>query len=67
MSKTLDNGHWHREDHMQRMTDAEWKAILLAYGDTITRAGHVRKLHGKKIGFGVVEVTKMPLDTESDK
>lgn len=67
MTKKLDNSHWHREDYVQRMTEAEWKTILLGYHDTITWQGHVRKLNGKKIGFGVVEVTKVPLDTESEE
>ena len=66
MSEILDNGHWQLETFVQRMTEAAWKKVLLDYGDIITWQGHVRKLHGKKIGFGVVEVTKIPLDRQKE-
>lgn len=65
MSDTMENGlsdnHWRIEDFCQRMTEAEWRKVLLGEYDTITCKGYVRKLIGHKIGFGVVEVSKTPL------
>ena len=58
----LSKNHWATEDFCQRKTVAEWRKILLEERDTITWRGHVRKLVGRNIGFGVVEVTKAPLD-----
>ena len=45
----------------QRMTVAEWRAMLLENGDTMIRRGRLRKLVGKNIGAGVIEVRLEPL------
>ncbi len=58
----LSDWHWQIEDHVQRMPVAQWRKILLDERDTITWRGHVRRLVGKSIGFGLVEVSKVPLD-----
>ena len=62
MENGLSNGHWLIENFRQRMTVAEWKKILLGEYDTITSAGHVRKLVADNLGFGVVEIYKAPLE-----
>ncbi len=56
--KILTAGHWKSEAYAQRMTTRCWKLILLNNDDQITFEGRVRKLVGKNIGFGVVEVSK---------
>ena len=62
MENGLSDNHWRIEDFCQRMTEAEWRKILLGDYDTITCKGHVRKLVALKIGFGVVEVSKVPME-----
>ena len=57
-SRILTNGHWKDESYAQRMTTRCWKLILLNNDDNITFNGRVRRLVGKNIGFGVVEVSK---------
>ena len=64
MENGLSDNHWHMEGFRQRMTETEWRKILLGEYDTITCKGHVRKLVGNKIGFGVVEVSKVPLSEQ---
>lgn len=58
----LDRNHWQTEDFKQRMTHQEWKKMLLANEDTITYNACVRQLVAKKLGYGVVEVSKTPLE-----
>ena len=64
MSKgiALNNNHWRLEDYKQRMTEADWREILLADRDMLTMNGRVRYLTAKKLGYGVVEVSKVPLE-----
>jgi len=62
MENGLSDGHWQIEDFKQRITEAEWRKILLGDYDTITCKGHVRKLVASKMGYGVVEVNKVPLE-----
>ncbi len=50
--------HWMIGDYKQRMTTGQWKVILLNNNDTVTYAGRVRQLVAKKLGYGVVEVSK---------
>jgi hypothetical protein len=57
--KMLTEGHWKSEAYVQRMTTRCWKLILLNNDDQITFEGRVRRLIGKNIGFGVVEVSKV--------
>lgn len=53
---TLDNAHWMRRGHKQRMTCSQWREILLAEQDKIIVRGRVRTLVAKNLGAGVVEV-----------
>ncbi len=59
----LRNAFWTMDEKLicQRMTVAEWRAVLLAEKDVITRKGRLRKLVGKRIGPGVIEVRLEPL------
>lgn len=54
----LSNNHWTVKYFKQRMTTKEWKNILLEEKDTIIYHGLVVKLKAKKMGYGVVEVSK---------
>mgnify|MGYP001560196597 CR=1 FL=1 len=57
----ISDNHWQIETYRQRMTRAEWRAILLAERDTINFEGRARHLQAKDLGYGVVEVSKIPL------
>ena len=56
----LDNNHWRLEDYRQRMTDGDWREILLEGKDRLTYHGYIRQLAAKKLGSGVVEIYKLP-------
>lgn len=58
----LNDGHWKTENYKQRMTVKEWRKMLLLDQDVIIFTGHVRHLQAKKIGAGVVEISKVPID-----
>ena len=60
-SEYFNNQHWVREEYRQRMTTKQWREILLDDDDSVIFKGLVRKLIGKSIGHGVVEVFKEPL------
>jgi hypothetical protein len=62
MSTRLNDNHWRIEDYKQRMTTKAWKNILLNDDDHIVFKGHVRHLQAVKLGYGVVEVSKTPLE-----
>lgn len=62
----LDQRHWILESYSQRMDLKEWKKILLEGRDKIIFHGNMRILKGRSLGFGVVEVYKIPKD-KSDK
>ena len=57
---TLCINHWKVECFKQRLTTKQWKAILLAEDDWIWVAGERRQLKAKRLGAGVVEVSKSP-------
>ena len=59
---TLDNTHWTLEHHVQRMTTKQWKYHLLKGEDTMFAKGIQRQLIAKKLGYGVVEISKKPVD-----
>ena len=64
----LDLGHWRREDYVQRVTRKQWREVLLNRDDDVVINGRPRKLVGKDIGYGVVEVSfddKVPLKEKS--
>jgi hypothetical protein len=56
--KVLDKGHWEREGYIQRVSTRDWHRVLLNNDDDVIFEGRVRKLVGKSIGFGIVEVAK---------
>lgn len=58
------NGHWTYENFTQRITSKEWKRILLNEGDKIIFKGRLRQLKAKRLGAGVVEVYKMPIQQD---
>ena len=57
----LNENHWIQENYVQRMTNKQWKTILLQGKDQIIFHGYLRKLKAKKLGYGVVEVYKSSL------
>ena len=61
LPELIDNNHWRFENFSQRMTLKEWKRILLENKDTIIFKGQARKLIGKRIFPGVIEISKEPL------
>lgn len=62
MAKQLDDGHWLAESFKQRMPAKQWREILLAGNDRILVSGELRQLIAKRLGLGVVEVSKQPID-----
>ena len=54
----LDEQHWKYADYHQRMETKFWKALLLNDDDGIIFNGKVTQLIGKKLGYGIVEVSK---------
>ena len=55
----LHENHWVSEDFKQRITAKDWKLLLLNNDDKITFEGLVRRLKAKRLGYGVVEVSKV--------
>ena len=60
-AQLLDDFHWKREDYVQRMDAKEWRWLLLNSEDKIIFNGNIRKLIGRNLGYGVVDVSKAPL------
>jgi len=58
----LDEGHHKFERFAQRMHSKEWAKLMLEHRDTVVFEGRVRKLRAKKMGYGIVEISKVPLD-----
>jgi len=54
----LDEGHWLFKDYKQRILDKLWRELLLNNDDSIIFRGRVTQLIAKRLGYGVVEVTK---------
>lgn len=54
----LHGSHWTHEDFKQRITTEEWKHLLLNNDDNVVFKGRVCRLKAKRLGFGVVEVSK---------
>lgn len=50
------------ESYKERITVSQWREILLDERDTMIFKGTVRQLVAKNLGYGVVEVSKAPLD-----
>ena len=57
----ISPNHCTMENFTERMTTAQWKAVLLAEVDKIFCKGHLRRLVAKRLGAGVVEVGKAPM------
>ncbi|MEK6832698.1 MAG: hypothetical protein AABY32_01510 [Nanoarchaeota archaeon] len=57
-----NTGHYTMEMFWERMTTKEWKLILLDGNDKICCHGVPRQLVAKKLGCGIVEVRKAPLE-----
>ncbi len=55
---SLSPNHWRIPIYAQRMTTAEWRDVLLNHGDTIIYRGNVVQLVAKRLGAGVVEISK---------
>ncbi len=58
--KVISDGHWQYGEFKQRITRREWKMVLLHNDDRITFEGRVYPLVAKKLGYGVVEISKKP-------
>ena len=43
-----------------RITVSDWREVLLNCGDTMIHAGRMYDIVGRKIGFGLVEMTYVP-------
>ena len=56
--RILHENHWKGEHFKQRITASEWKQLLLHNDDEVIFEGHIRKLVAKKLGYGVVEISK---------
>lgn len=54
----LSNAHWTLKYHKQRMTTKQWKRVLLDGNDTMMFNGNIIQLKAKRLGYGVVEVSK---------
>jgi hypothetical protein len=54
----LDAQHWGFSDYKQRITSKDWKALLLNNDDKIIFRGRYTQLKVKKLGSGVVEISK---------
>ncbi len=63
--KELNDNHWILEDYKQRVTTKEWKEMLLNDRDHMIFCGHLRRIVGKKLGAGVVEISKAPLENDN--
>jgi hypothetical protein len=57
----LRDNHWTLEEYTQRMTVAEWRAVLAAEADRPMVKGQLRRLIAKRLGFGYVDVSKETL------
>jgi hypothetical protein len=57
----LSDNHWTLEEYTQRMTVAEWRAVLAAEADRPMVKGQLRRLIAKRLGFGYVDVSKETL------
>ena len=66
MSNLRTQGHWEAEDYKQRVTTKEWREILLDGDDRMIFHGRVRQLVGKKLGAGVVEISKASLEDTTE-
>mgnify|MGYP000426179941 CR=1 FL=1 len=58
----LSENHWRVEYFRERMTKAQWRKALLAGEDNAFVMGRKRQFVAKDLGYGIVEVSKAPLE-----
>ena len=63
----LDPQHWRFQDYKQRIPARAWRRLLLNDDDKIIFKGRVVKLLVKRLGFGVVEVSKEIISDDTNK
>ena len=61
MGNTRDNEHWRTEGYRQRVTEEQWRDILLSGEDRMVFRGRCRQLIADPLGYGVVEIFKEAL------
>ena len=59
----LDPEHWQFRDYTQRMETKTWKKFVFAGVDKIIYQGRVYRLVAKKLGYGIVEISKKELNS----
>jgi len=57
----LSASHWVFEVYTERITSKQWREMLLNDADKIIFRGNYRKIVGKNLGHGVVEIGKKPM------
>lgn len=57
----LNKAHWTIENFKERIDSKHWKYLLLNEQDKIIVSGNIRQLIAKRLGYGVVEISKKPL------
>jgi len=57
----LSENHWTLEIFRERITLKNWRKVLLNKDDQIFVAGRSRQLVAKRLGAGIVEVSKKPI------
>ena len=63
----LEIGHWEKERYTQRITNRCWKLLLLNNDDNVIFKGHIRQLQVKRLGFGVVDVSKVEKENHVER
>jgi hypothetical protein len=65
----ISDNHWRIEGYSERITAKQWRKMLLDGSDEIICHGSLRKLVAKKLGYGVIEISKKPLkeDTSNEQ
>ena len=65
--KNLSANHHMIEGYSERITTKEWKEILLNEEDKVVFHATVRRLVAKRLGYGVVEISKEALAEVKEK
>jgi len=60
----ISNNHWLSENYTERIDAKEWRKRLLEDGDKIIFHGRLRRLRAKRLGYGVIEISKEPLKND---
>ena len=59
MKYTLHDNHWTDLTYHQRVTEEQWRQILLDHADSVIfRGSHVPLVVKKDLGYGVLEIGK---------